>query len=95
MRVLATGASGFLGRAVVRALHDAGHEVRTLQRRPSGVAGADDRLGSVTDPDAVASALDGIDGVVHLAAKAAGCAGIVLGKALLEGHLHLEEALAC
>ncbi|AEO42133.1 1-(5-phosphoribosyl)-5-[(5-phosphoribosylamino)methylideneamino]imidazole-4-carboxamide isomerase [Xanthomonas axonopodis pv. cassiae] len=29
------------------------------------------------------------------AAKAAGCAGIVLGKALLEGHLDLEEALAC
>ena len=69
MRVLATGASGFLGRAVVRALQDAGHEVRTLQRRPSGVEGAEDRLGSVTDPDAVASALDGIDGVVHLAAK--------------------------
>lgn len=30
-----------------------------------------------------------------LAAKAAGCAGIVLGKALLEGHLQLQEALAC
>ncbi|UNE64405.1 1-(5-phosphoribosyl)-5-[(5-phosphoribosylamino)methylideneamino]imidazole-4-carboxamide isomerase [Xanthomonas oryzae] len=29
------------------------------------------------------------------AAKAAGCAGIVLGKALLEGHLDLDEALAC
>ncbi|KAB7768155.1 1-(5-phosphoribosyl)-5-[(5-phosphoribosylamino)methylideneamino]imidazole-4-carboxamide isomerase [Xanthomonas maliensis] len=29
------------------------------------------------------------------AAKAAGCAGIVLGKALLEGHLQLREALAC
>ncbi|WJS91775.1 NAD-dependent epimerase/dehydratase family protein [Microbacterium testaceum] len=69
MRVLATGSSGFLGRAVVRALQDAGHEVRTLQRRPSGVDGADDRRGSVTDPDAVASALEGIDGVVHLAAK--------------------------
>ncbi|RBK79381.1 1-(5-phosphoribosyl)-5-((5-phosphoribosylamino)methylideneamino)imidazole-4-carboxamide isomerase, partial [Xanthomonas oryzae pv. oryzae] len=27
--------------------------------------------------------------------KAAGCAGIVLGKALLEGHLDLDEALAC
>ncbi|RBJ95650.1 1-(5-phosphoribosyl)-5-((5-phosphoribosylamino)methylideneamino)imidazole-4-carboxamide isomerase, partial [Xanthomonas oryzae pv. oryzae] len=26
---------------------------------------------------------------------AAGCAGIVLGKALLEGHLDLDEALAC
>lgn len=29
------------------------------------------------------------------AAKAAGCAGIVLGKALLEGHLDLKDALAC
>ncbi|MCC8537929.1 1-(5-phosphoribosyl)-5-[(5-phosphoribosylamino)methylideneamino]imidazole-4-carboxamide isomerase [Xanthomonas axonopodis pv. poinsettiicola] len=29
------------------------------------------------------------------AAKASGCAGIVLGKALLEGHLDLDEALAC
>lgn len=69
MKVLATGASGFLGRAVVRALQDAGHEVRTLQRRPSGVPGAEDRLGSVTDPDATASAVDGVDAVVHLAAK--------------------------
>ncbi|KQR15819.1 MULTISPECIES: 1-(5-phosphoribosyl)-5-[(5-phosphoribosylamino)methylideneamino]imidazole-4-carboxamide isomerase [Xanthomonas] len=29
------------------------------------------------------------------AAKASGCAGIVLGKALLEGHLDLKDALAC
>ncbi|WP_285447302.1 1-(5-phosphoribosyl)-5-[(5-phosphoribosylamino)methylideneamino]imidazole-4-carboxamide isomerase [Xanthomonas sp. LMC-A-07] len=29
------------------------------------------------------------------AAKVAGCAGIVLGKALLEGHLDLKDALAC
>jgi phosphoribosylformimino-5-aminoimidazole carboxamide ribotide isomerase len=29
------------------------------------------------------------------AAKARGCAGIVLGRALLEGKLDLEEALAC
>lgn len=29
------------------------------------------------------------------AAKAAGCGGAVLGKALLEGRLRLEEALAC
>jgi len=29
------------------------------------------------------------------AAKAAGCGGAVLGKALLEGRLQLDEALSC
>jgi nucleoside-diphosphate-sugar epimerase len=69
MIVLATGASGFLGRAVVAELLAAGHEVRTLQRRPSGVAGAADVLGSVTDAAVVAAAVRGADAVVHLAAK--------------------------
>ncbi|MDF2555832.1 MAG: 3 beta-hydroxysteroid dehydrogenase/Delta 5--_4-isomerase [Microbacterium sp.] len=69
MIVLVTGASGFLGRAVAAELVAAGHEVRTLQRRPSRVDGATDVLGSVTDGDAVARAADGADGVVHLAAK--------------------------
>ena len=40
MNVLVTGASGFLGRAVAAELVAAGHSVRTLQRRPSGIAGA-------------------------------------------------------
>lgn len=69
MIVLVTGASGFLGRAVAAELVAAGHDVRTLQRRPSGVAEATDVLGSVTDADAVARAVDGAEGVVHLAAK--------------------------
>jgi nucleoside-diphosphate-sugar epimerase len=67
--VLVTGASGFLGRAVAAELVAAGHEVRTLQRRPSGVDGVTDVLGSVTDVPLVARAVDGADGVVHLAAK--------------------------
>lgn len=68
-RTLVTGASGWLGAAVARDLVAAGHVVRTLQRRPSGVEGADDVLGSVTDADAVDHALIGVDAVVHLAAK--------------------------
>jgi nucleoside-diphosphate-sugar epimerase len=67
--VLVTGASGFLGRAVAAELVAAGHEVRTLQRRPSGVDGVKDLTGSITDAGAVADAVDGADGVVHLAAK--------------------------
>ncbi|MET4098552.1 nucleoside-diphosphate-sugar epimerase [Agrococcus sp. UYP10] len=69
MIVLATGASGFLGRAVAAELVAAGHEVRTLQRRPSAVPGATDALGSITDPAHVARAMEGVEGVVHLAAK--------------------------
>ncbi|GAA2006601.1 NAD-dependent epimerase/dehydratase family protein [Brevibacterium samyangense] len=69
MVILVTGASGVLGSSVARALVGAGHEVRTLQRRPSGVEGAQDVLGSVTDEDVAARALDGAEAVVHMAAK--------------------------
>jgi nucleoside-diphosphate-sugar epimerase len=68
-RVLVTGASGYLGGAVARALVDAGESVVTLQRRPSGVPDAEDVLGSLTDPAARAAALEGADAVLHLAAK--------------------------
>jgi nucleoside-diphosphate-sugar epimerase len=67
--VAVTGASGYLGRAVAAELVASGHDVRTLQRRPSGVDGVTDILGSITDTDAVARVVDGAEGIVHLAAK--------------------------
>ncbi|WP_104165410.1 NAD(P)-dependent oxidoreductase [Arthrobacter sp. SX1312] len=69
MTVLVTGASGMLGRAVAEHLVASGEEVRCLQRRPSSVSGAQDVLGSITDPDAVASAVQDCRAVIHLAAK--------------------------
>lgn len=69
MKVLVTGASGFLGRAVGAAVRDAGHEVQTFQRRASGVDGVTDQRGSMADAAAVRRAVDGVEAVVHLAAK--------------------------
>ncbi|WP_326558454.1 NAD-dependent epimerase/dehydratase family protein [Micromonospora sp. NBC_01796] len=69
MKVLVTGASGMLGGAVATALVLRGDRVRVLQRRPSGLTGVDEQRGDITDPAAVRAAVDGVDAVVHLAAK--------------------------
>ena len=67
VRVLITGAGGNLGRAAVPALAAAGHELRLFDFRPLEV---DHPFveGDVRDPDALASAMDGMDAVVHGAA---------------------------
>ena len=72
-QVLVTGATGVVGGATVRALLDAGHRVRTLQRRdlPADLidAGAQALRGDITDPDDARRACAGIDVVVHAAAR--------------------------
>ena len=69
MNVLVTGASGLLGSTVAARLLAEGHTVTTLQRRASGVPGAVDIRGSITDAHTVARAMAGQDAVIHLAAK--------------------------
>jgi nucleoside-diphosphate-sugar epimerase len=77
MRVLVTGATGFVGGHTSKALSDAGHELRVLVRDPGridstvgtlGVRVDDHVVGDMTDADAVDRALDGCDAVVHCAA---------------------------
>lgn len=69
MKVLLTGATGFLGGPVHRALAAAGHEVVAATRRP--VTGMHVRLVGDLGPDTDWSdALADCDAVVHLAARA-------------------------
>jgi nucleoside-diphosphate-sugar epimerase len=70
--ILVTGATGAVGPRVAQALQGAGYHIRTLSLdSPQPVAlpaGVEVRIGDVTDRPAVQSAMQGVEGVVHLAA---------------------------
>jgi len=74
MRVLVTGASGFLGRAVCARLIEEGHEVVALVRRPgSEPEGTRAVAGDLSEPATVMKAVAATapDAVLHLAAEIA------------------------
>jgi uncharacterized protein YbjT (DUF2867 family) len=67
VKVLVTGGTGFVGPHVVRAIQDAGHDVRALVRKGS-VPGAEAAQGDMTDAESLRRAVQGVDAVVHLVA---------------------------
>jgi NAD(P)-dependent dehydrogenase (short-subunit alcohol dehydrogenase family) len=76
MRVLVTGATGYLGSHAAAAVVRSGHDVRALVRSPDrvatslgplGVSVPDVAVGDITDPASIEAALTGCDAVVHAA----------------------------
>jgi 2-alkyl-3-oxoalkanoate reductase len=76
VRVLVTGASGFLGSALVRRLRERGEHPRVFLRRPphpaAAAAGLQTVYGSLGEPDAVDRAVWGVDVVYHVGAAMTG-----------------------
>ncbi len=73
MKVLVTGGAGFIGSHVVDKLAAAGHEPRILDLVPSpwhAEGEIDTALADLADRDAVRTAVEGCDAIVHLAAMA-------------------------
>jgi dihydroflavonol-4-reductase len=67
VRLLVTGATGFLGSTLIPLLREAGHEVRALVRSGAQVADAESVKGDVRDVESLRRALRGVEGVYHLA----------------------------
>ena len=105
MRVMMTGVTGFIGGHTAACAIQAGHEVRALVRSTQrledtmagfGLPAVDHVVGDMTDPAAVAAALEGTEAVIHCAAVVAldardSAKGI--DKSVAGARLVLEQAV--
>jgi uncharacterized protein YbjT (DUF2867 family) len=65
--VLVTGATGFVGRRLVPALVEAGHDVKAMTRNPDEYDGPGTAVGGdVTDPGSLGEAVAGVDVAIYL-----------------------------
>jgi nucleoside-diphosphate-sugar epimerase len=98
MRVLITGANGFLGSWLARRLVDRGDEVRCLVRAGADLSALEgvsaQRVhGDVTQPETLPKALEGVDVVFHLAGIRRAAVRDEFIRVNAEGTRHVCEAM--
>jgi nucleoside-diphosphate-sugar epimerase len=98
MRILVTGATGFLGSHIAEQLARQGHDVRVLVRRTSDHSflqgfEAEEALGEVTQPDSLPAVVDGVEAIVHAAGLTKARSAAEFDEVNSEGTANLLAAL--
>ena len=99
MRILVTGATGFIGGVLANQLAARGDRVRALVRATSRThalarLGAELAPGDVSDPASLQRAVEGCEGVVHLAGAVKALSKAELFRANAGGTRNVVEACA-
>src|SRR5579872_1683995 len=96
MRIFLTGATGYIGSAVLDALVRHGHDVTALVRdnekaRRVGKRGAHPVIGNLAEPESFRASADAQDGYVHAAYDSSSGRGAAIELAALQTIIRSEE----
>ncbi|ORV82934.1 NAD-dependent epimerase/dehydratase family protein [Mycolicibacterium iranicum] len=93
MKILVTGATGLVGARLIPRLVEDGHECRAIVRRENSVPReVTEVIGDLADAESLASAVNGVDAIIHLAAAFRTTDSDLIWRTNLEGTRNLISA---